>query len=366
MAGERRAKSTLRWVLVVVLVAAAAAGGGWWAGKQVTAPAVSSTPSRAESFVLSEVTSSSVGRSLPLSVTVSQPVRPVARNVLSGVVTSASPGRRGAGDVVYTVSRVPVRVVVGAVPFYRDLVVGIKGDDVTQLERALVAKGLLPEADTTYGPATVAAVKQWQKAAGQAQSGTVPFGQVVAVPALPAQVSLGEAINPGGNLAGGEESVLAPTGERSFELEISEEQTKLIPEGVAINVLFNKLSWPAVVAGTKVNPDTNATVLTLTAPGGGPVCADACTQLPALTKTQLRSQVVVVPNVTGPAVPVAAVQTKADGTAVVLDADGTEQPVKVKASASGVAIIDGVAVGTKIRVPASPAAGSSSGPGAAG
>lgn len=344
-----------RSVAVIVLVAVLAGGAGWWAGRQVTAPVAATSPGRAEMFVLTEVTSSSVGRSLPLSVTVSQPVRAVARNGLAGVVTSVSPGRRATGEVVYSVARVPVRVVTGHEPFYRDLTVGSKGSDVTQLERALVAKGLLKEADSTYGAATASAVKAWQKTLGTAQTGSVPLGQVVAVPSLPTQVSLGEPIVLGAVLAGGEESVLAPTGARTFELEISEEQSRLIPEGARVNVLFEKARWPAVISGSRVNPDTNATILSLSAPGGGLVCGTDCARLPALTTTQLRSEVVVVPAVSGPAVPVAAVRTKADGSAVILDADGTEKKVTVKASASGVAIIDGVPVGSKVRVPASAA-----------
>lgn len=341
-----------RWLAVIVVVAVLAGGAGWWAGRTVTAPATAVSPGRAEPFVLAQVESSSVGRSLPLSVTVSQPVRAVARNSLTGVVTAVSPGKRATGDVVYSVSRVPVRVVAGREPFYRVLTVGSKGSDVTQLERALVAKGLLKAADASFDASTSAAVKAWQKTLGTEQTGSVPLGQVVAVPSLPAQVSLGESITLGAVLAGGEESVLAPAGARTFELEISEEQARLIPEGARINVLFEKSRWPAVISGSRVDPDTNSTILSLSAPGGGLVCGKDCAGLPALTKTQLRSEVIVVPAVSGPAVPVAAIRTKADGSAVVLDANGTEKKVTVKASASGVAIIDGVPVGAKVRVPA--------------
>lgn len=345
-----------RWLAVIVVVAVLAGGAGWWAGRTVTAPAEAVSPGRVEPFVLTKVESSSVGRSLPLSVTVSQPVRAVARNSLAGVVTAVSPGKRATGEVVYSVGRVPVRVVAGKEPFYRDLTVGSKGSDVTQLERALVAKGLLKTADATFDAGTAAAVKAWQKTLGTEPTGSVPLGQVVAVPSLPAQVSLGEPIALGAVLAGGEESVLAPTGARTFELEISEEQARLIPEGARINVLFEKSRWPAVISGSRVNPDTNSTILSLSAPaGGGLVCGKDCAALPALTKTQLRSEVIVVPAVSGPAVPVAAIRTKADGSAVVLDAKGAEKKVTVKASASGVAIIDGVPVGAKVRVPAAAA-----------
>lgn len=356
MVARKTAPRMTRWIATLVVAASAAGAAGWWAGKQVVAPAMATTTTRTDAFVLTTVIRSTVGRSLPLSVAVSQPVRPVARNTLSGVVTALSPGERRNGDVVYSVAQVPVRVVAGVTPFYRDLGVGARGKDVMQLQGALVSKGLLDEANGYYGTGTVDAVKRWQKTLGQEQTGTVPLGQVVAVSSLPTQVSLAEAISLGGVLGGGEESVLAPTGERRFELEVSDEQSKLIPEGSTVNVHFNKLTWSASITASRVDVNTNNTIFSLSASGGGPVCANSCSQLPATAKTHLRSEVIVVPSVAGASVPVAAVQTKADGSAFVLDARGSEHRVTVQGSASGIAIVAGVAVGTRIRVPASASA----------
>lgn len=350
-----RAQGRSPWFGAVVAAAVLAGGAGWWAGHQVSTPAVAEVMPRTSAFVLADVAQASVGRSLPLSVSVSQPVRPVARNALTGVVTAAHPGIRKPGEVAYAVANVPVRVVAGAVPFYRDLGVEAKGADVAQFEQALVTMGRLPKADAYYGTATVAAVKSWQKSLGIEQTGTVPLGQVVAVPSLPTQVSLGESLVLGGVLAGGEESVLAPTGERTFELEVSEQQAKLIPEGSTVNVSLDKTTWPAVMSGSRVDSNSGSTIFTLTAPGGGPVCAGDCAKLPPQPKVQLRSEVVVVPKVSGPAAPAGAVRTRADGTAYVIDEKGAERTVTVKASSSGLAVLDGVPVGTRVRVPADPA-----------
>lgn len=345
------------WPVAVVVVAALAGGGGWWAGRVVTSPAASSVVVRSDAFVLAQVTQASVGRSLPLSVTVAQPVRAAARNALSGVVTAVNPGQRRSGDVVYSVAGVPVRVVAGTVPFYRDLVIEARGVDVRQLENALVASEVLSSADDYYGSETVRAVKAWQKATGQPLTGSMPLGQLVAVPVLPAVVGVGEDIVLGNVLAGGEESVLAPAGQRTFELEVSAEQAKLIPEGSTVNVMFGKQVWPAILAGSRMDANSNHTVLTLTAPNGGSVCGDSCAALPSQASTQLRSEVVVVPKVSGPSVPAAAVRTDASGAASVVDESGTERKVTVKGSAQGVVVVDGLTIGTKVRVPADPAAG---------
>ncbi|MEO7130023.1 MAG: peptidoglycan-binding domain-containing protein [Dermatophilaceae bacterium] len=344
-----------RWSGAVVVAVVVAGGAGWWAGHQVSTPTVAEATPRTDGFVVAAVAQASVGRSLPLSVTVAQPVRPVARNALAGVVTAVNPGSRAVGDVVYSVANVPVRVVAGTLPFYRDLAVEARGPDVAQLERALVGMGRLGTADSYYGTATVAAVKAWQKSLGIEQTGTVPLGQVVAVPSLPTQVSLGEPIVVGGVVAGGEESVLAPTGARTFELEVSEQQAKLIPEGSTVNVSLDTVTWPAVISGSRVDANSGSTVFALTASGGGPVCGADCARLPAQPKVALRSEVVVVPKVSGPAAPAAAVRTRADGTAYVIDETGAERTVTVKASSGGLVVVDGVQVGTRVRVPADPA-----------
>ena len=52
----------------------------------------------------------------------------------------------------------------------------------------------------------------------------------------------------------------------------------------------------------------------------------------------------------GPGAPVAAVRTAADGSTYVLLPDGTQRPVTVKASGDGVAILEGVGIGTLVVV----------------
>src|SRR5690606_20584461 len=335
-AGRSRRVVTL-FVTVLAVVAAVAAG--WWAARATLEPqGVEGAGSDSTvGVVWAEATEGSVGRSLPLSTTLRQPSAVVAVNGLSGVVTRVSPGQVEVGDVVYAVAGVPVRAVEGGVPFYRDLTRGTRGTDVEQLQSALVELGYLDgEPDGVFGRATEAAVEEWQEDLGIPETGTVRLGELVAVGSLPTVVQLGESIATGRMVGGGEEAVLAPTGEREFVLVVTADQARLIPAEATVEATWQELTWTGVIAGS-VQDEFGNTEFGLTAPDGGPVCGEECESLPGDAQVTLRSEVVVVPRVEGVTVPAAAVRTRADGTAYVTTDDG-EIDVQVRASGGGVAV----------------------------
>ena len=81
----------------------------------------------------------------------------------------------GAGAVLLTASGRPVFVLRGKIPAYRDLVPGISGTDVRQLERGLKRRGFDPgPEDGKYDSRTSAAVAAWYRSAGWE-----PFGPTV-------------------------------------------------------------------------------------------------------------------------------------------------------------------------------------------
>ena len=91
------------------------------------------------------------------------------------------------GDPAYAVNGLPVVLLYGARPAWRDMAPGITpGRDVRQLQRNLAAlgygSGLGLVADGQYDAATELAVERWQQAAGLPVTGTVPLGQVVFLP----------------------------------------------------------------------------------------------------------------------------------------------------------------------------------------
>ena len=73
----------------------------------------------------------------------------------------------GEGDVMLTASGRPVFVLQGETPAFRDLVPGLSGDDVRQLEKGLARMGFDPgPVDRTYDERTSAAVAKWYSSAG--------------------------------------------------------------------------------------------------------------------------------------------------------------------------------------------------------
>lgn len=331
-----------------MLAVAVAAGVGWWAARVTLEPQAAAEAVSAPEVVWAEASTSSVGRSLPLSTTLRQPARMVASNTLSGVVLSTSAGEVEQGSTIYVVAGTPVRVVQGEVPFYRDLARDVEGDDVAQVQRALIDLGhLAGEADGEFGWRTERAVKAWQKDLGQRQSGTVPLGELVAVDRLPTVVQLGETIVRGATLGGGEEGVLAPTGEQDFVLVVTQDQARMIPAEATVEITWQDQTWQAVIAGSEQDEFGN-TEFALSAPDGGPVCGQACGTLPGDAQVTLRSEIVIVPEISGTAVPAAAVHTRADSSAYVITDQG-EVAVTVAGSGGGVAIVEGIEVGTRVQ-----------------
>lgn len=154
---------------------------------------------------------------------------------------------------MYVVGDTPVRVVRGEAPLWRQLAPGAKGADVAALQELLIDEGHLGgEADGDFGPGTLRAVRAWQKAEGREQAGAVPLGELVAVPDLPAVVQLGESVVVGTTLGGGEDAVLAPTGQREFVLVVTQEQARLIPAEATVEITYADRTWGAVIAGTEL------------------------------------------------------------------------------------------------------------------
>lgn len=337
--------------MTLALALSIVAGLAWWASRATLMSALAADVPQegAQQVLWAQAASGAVGRSLPLSTTLRQPAVPVAQNTLTGVVTRVSPGEVDQGDVVYVVGDTPVRVVQGEVPFWRALAPGAKGGDVAALQELLIDQGHLDgEADGDFGPGTLRAVRAWQKAEGREQSGTVLLGELVAVPDLPAVVQLGEAIEVGQTLGGGEDAVLAPTGDREFVLVVTQDQARLIPAEATVEITYEDHTWGAVIAGTEMD-EFGSTTFELTGPDGGEVCDDECGVLPNDAQVTLRSQVVILPLIEGTTVPAAAVRTRADGTAY-LTTDSGEVDVTVAGSGQGVAVVDGVEPGTRVQV----------------
>ena len=166
---------------VLALVAVSALG-GWVVGSRITSPAEAAArtapppPSPIlvpveERVLSSQIVARGMARfGLPRPISIA----PSALKATAGLITTL-PSRNTQfkeGDVMLTASGRPVLVLQGEIPAYRDLVPGISGNDVRQLEQGLDRLGFEPGAvDGTYDEQTSGAVAKWYNSAGYE-----PFG----------------------------------------------------------------------------------------------------------------------------------------------------------------------------------------------
>lgn len=296
------------------------------------------------------VVEATVGRSLTLTVTVTQKFDPIAVNNLSGIVTSVNRvDSYATGDLLYSVANVPVWIAEGKTPFYRDLALGAVGEDVTQLQKALTGLGYtISDKKGTFGVTTEAAVKKHQKDQGTEQTGVVVLGSVIAVPVLPSPYRLSSEIWVGAVASPGTEVLSGVNPNRTFELIVTPDQASLVPPQAAVRIQSGAAIWDGVIAGATQQDAME--VLGVTSPSGGPPCLDECGTLPVAEKLTLPCEVIVVPDVTGPSVPVAAVATNAAGETYVTLENGDPRVVQVLGSADGRVVISGVTPGEIVKV----------------
>jgi hypothetical protein len=345
----RAGRRVISFVSGLVMVAIAL-GVGWWAARATLTPVTPPSDSDTQP-VTAVVTQGSVGRTLGVGVTVRQPVQVVATNTLAGMVTARSAGGTiGVGDVVFVIGNVPVRAVEGDTPVYREVVWGMRGVEVLPLSRALATLGYLQGApNDIFGAKVAGAVRAWQKNLGIEQTGSVAYGELLAVPHLPAVIQMGNSLRVGVPATGNEPAILLSSGAPEFVLVLSADQAQTITSDVPLKVSFEDMTWDAVISSGRVD-DHGFTENTLTAPRGGIVCGQDCGRLPADEQMSLRGEAIVVPAVSGPSLPVAAVRTDAQGATYVVLAGGAHRDITVLGSGQGIAVVEGVEEGDEVVV----------------
>lgn len=107
---------------------------------------------------------------------------PLITHLTSGTITwMPAPGDVvKLGQPAFSVNNVPVVLIHGTVPLYRDLWEGLTGPDVQELEQSLYDLGYTDvTVDGTYDYATTSAVWAWQQSLGLEPTGWVAINQVV-------------------------------------------------------------------------------------------------------------------------------------------------------------------------------------------
>ncbi len=343
---RRRRLGLLPWVLALVLAGGFGTLFGRWT---FTPPPVDEATDVPATVRVAEMT---VGRSLPVAVSAAWAARPFGVGAASGVLTSldVSDGATvDVGDRVYTVDLRPVVAAVGSVPAFRDLSQGSHGADVTQLQQFLGDTGFLAgPADGIFGPDTTRAVRAWQGGLGIEKDGVVRAGDIVFAARLPARVQVADEVDIGARLVPGDVVLSVLDGDPEFVATIPSEVA--VDSSRPIEVSFGDEVVETVVAGSR-DDLSGHTIWTLTRADGTSVCADRCDEVPLDQRDAVYpARQVLVPEVTGPGVPAAAVWFTAEGDPYVVLPDGTPVSVTIVGQGQGTVVLDGVALDTTVVV----------------
>lgn len=308
-----------------------------------------------QTWTLVAVESGTLDRTLNLNSAVEWERNTAARNRAEGVLTSinARPDHQTQiGDVLYTVDGRPVFATSGTWPMHRDITQGAKGEDVKQLQELLSATGYLDTAiDGDAGPSTVAAIKLWQKVNGLEQTGVILAGDVVAIDGLPARVELDpETFELGVRLSGDEQIFQVVDNPRVF-MNVQLEQAAIIPPDTPVQLNYDGWGWTGMTGAATPQENSSTATIDIHGNGGSPICGTDCSALPVSEDLLIDTTIVIIPETAGAKVPTAALKTGVAGDVHVVDESGQNHPVTVKASTRGMAIVDGIDPGLRVRVP---------------
>ncbi|MBN9107017.1 MAG: peptidoglycan-binding protein [Propionibacteriaceae bacterium] len=342
---------------VTVLVAGAFLGGRASIGA-VTDRAESGSSADAE--LTWEVKHESIGRTLTMSGVLSERTQPGPLANAAGVVTSVDVAN---GDTVKTGQRLfstdlrPTVAGEGATPGFRDLSLGDRGADVSQLRAFLCKAGRLKACKgTTFDLDLSRAVTAWQKSVGLTPDGTVDASSIMWLPELPARVQLSKELAVGARMSVDDRPILVASQGQVIELKLTPAQAELVPDRAPISFGTSGAGVAVRMPPAQDASQDVAVVMEVRSEDGtAGVCAgtDLCSAiLGTSASVPLELKVVVVPSMDGAGVPLRAILSAADDTTYVILADGTHVPVTVLGTTGGVAIVDGVELGALVRLEA--------------
>ena len=142
------------------------------------------------------------------------------------------------GDVLLAIDGEPVVLLLGDVPAYRLMEVGVEGADVLQLQVALEELGFGSglASDGTFNLATAAAVVLWQVSVGARPDGIVNLGDVVF---LPEPIRVGETlVSVGDELRDGMQILSASSNATNVSVDLSTDDQDLVEVGLSVVVIL--------------------------------------------------------------------------------------------------------------------------------
>lgn len=337
-------------LLAVALVAAIT----WWAAVITLEPSVDPI-AEASLPVLYEVVEGSIGRAVELPVRAVWPATesaPLGRAGLVTSVESADLTEVTEGQVIMTIDLQPVVVADGPIPAFRSLSSGAVGDDVRQLQEFLIRQGYLDdEADGRYGSGTRRAVVDWQAELmpDRKPTGVVLLGDILFVPALPRPAILAAAVAVGSRLDANASPLLLLGEAPDFSIRLGAEQGGLVATGTLVELPAE--GWSGTIRSVAADRETGGLVAQVEGTDGEPLCGEACDSIEYTDEgVFFTGTVTVVPELTGPIVPVSALVSNTAGGAGVVLADRSFRQVQVLGADGGVAVVIGLDVGESIHV----------------
>jgi peptidoglycan hydrolase-like protein with peptidoglycan-binding domain len=189
------------------------------------------------------------------------------------------------GQVLYQVSGIPVVLLYGQVPAYRDLTGGMTGPDVTELNADLVKLGYATSAQLDprsgyFSPETAYALERLQARLGVTITGTLALGQAVFLPAAIQVTALGPTTVPGGTATPGSAVLTASstTPEVTIALDAAQQSEVKVGEHVTIT-LPDGHNTPGVVSSV----GTVATAPSSASSGGSGSSSGGSASIPTIT-----------------------------------------------------------------------------------
>lgn len=329
---------------VITLIAVAAVG----KAIETPAPPPPSTP-------LYVIRNDTIERSQSFVAQAQWPPAQSLRASGSGTITSVADLTKPlqAGDVLMTVNLRPVVVAVGSVPSFRSLTLDVKGQDVAQLSRLMRSIGIRKARETsTFDAGLASDVKRWQRKLGLTPTGVVEAGDIGYVESLPAYMQLDKDVITGAEIASGAALANTLASAPAFRIVLDPNQANLTRINSTVTIDSKQGTWKATVS--KASESDGKLILELQGPEGAAVCGDSCESVPRSGVTDYPSRVEIVSPTSGPTVPLSAIVTDPGGSKFVISSSGKRVRVKVVAATNGLAVVEGLAIGDKIRVFAEP------------
>ena len=337
----RGVRGHMIWLLVVTL----AAGLTWMAAWAILrVPEAESTVPDRPTVVVEE---GEVGRAANVVADVQFVPGRVAPAGRGGTVTSIDIPAGApieAGSVLVTIDMRPVVVMQGEVPTYRAMQVEDRGPDVAQLR----AHFALAEGDR-FDWELERAVRALQAELGVPVDGVVAAGDVLFLPQLPARGAPAESVRIGAAVTAGAD--LYVTVEAAPQFLFSVDQVRTVVPGQRATVQLPDGTVSEGVVGPAVQGEGGLQMYSVVDAEGASVCDAVCAeQFSTERDAQVPITIEISEAARGAVVPNSAIGTAADGAAVVETVQGDLIEISIVVQGDGVAVVDGVDIGTEIRL----------------